>query len=70
MIKSWGTVLWQVWVLDEGRTRRQGDWDTFMQAQFDRSAQVDADTDAAMKQLADEYAELEQKLESQVVTST
>ncbi|XP_052802916.1 biogenesis of lysosome-related organelles complex 1 subunit 5-like [Mya arenaria] len=56
--------------LELERDRRKREWDTFMQKQFERSAEVDRDMDAEMKKVAEEYVEMEKKLQQQYVTST
>ena len=49
--------------LDEQRATRRGEWDEFMQRQFEKSAQVDRDLDTEIQKVVTEYQELESKLD-------
>jgi len=53
----------QIGFLELGRQTRRENWDTFMQQQFEKSAKVDQEMDAEMKKVAEEYEELEKKIE-------
>lgn len=51
------------------RQQRRQDWDTFMQSQFEKSAEVDRWMDEEMKRVTEEYNELEAKMNQTPVSS-